>query len=495
VTTLISWYGFGQQKLADVSMVYLLGVVVVSMRFGYVPSLLAAVLSVVAFDFFFIPPYFSFAVSDLSHILTFAVMFVVAVVIGNLTKRIRDQADSARNRERRTASLYGIARELGLAHSRELLLAAAARHVHDVFAVRVAFLMPGPQGMLQAVLSEEGTLDTADKDLGVAEWVWLHQRAGGAGTDTLPSARALFVPLRGSRGRVGVLALYPSAQTRLNDPDERQVLDTFAGLIGSALERTQLAEEARRARLRVETEQLRNSLLSSVSHDLRTPLAVVTGATSALLDEHGPKDEAVRRDLLQTAHEEALRLNRLVRNLLDMTRLEAGALKVHKEPQSIEEVVGAALDRMEDRLRGRDIRTSIPDDLPLVAFDPSLIEQVLINLLENATKYTPAGSPIDLAARLQDGEVVVELADRGPGVRPQDAERVFDKFYRAREGEGGGVGLGLTICRGIVSAHGGRIWVEDRPGGGASFRFTLPLEAAASSRAVIPSVSPERQAP
>jgi two-component system sensor histidine kinase KdpD len=482
VCTVIGWYGFGQEQLADVVMTYLLGVVVVSMRYGYVPSLLAAVLGVVAFDFFFIPPYYSFAVSDLRHIVTFAVMFLVAVVISHLTKRIRDQADSARGSERRTASLYSISRELGLAPSRDLLLAAADRHLREVFGVRVAVLLPGSDGMLEGAFAEPGTLDDGDKDKGVAEWVWLHQRPAGVGTDTLPSARALFVPLKGARGRVGVLALYPSAETHLGEADDRQLLDTFAGLIGSAVERTQLAEEARRAHLRAETEQLRNSLLSSVSHDLRTPLAVVTGATSALLDEHGPRDEHARRELLQTAHEEALRLNRLVRNLLDMTRLEAGALKVHEELQPIEEVVGAALGRMEDRLRGREVETRIPADLPLVAFDSALIEQVLINLLENATKYTPAGSPIEVAARAQDGVVEVEVNDRGPGVIPRDAERVFDKFYRAHEGEGGGVGLGLTICRGIVAAHGGRIWVEARAGGGASFRFTLPLEGKASGR-------------
>jgi two-component system sensor histidine kinase KdpD len=279
---------------------------------------------------------------------------------------------------------------------------------------------------------------------------------------------------------VGVLALYPSAQahpSRLRDPDERQHLDAFAGLIGSAIERTELAEEARRGRLRIETEQLRNALLSSVSHDLRTPLGVVTGATSALLEPDGPRDEATRRELLETAHEEALRLNRLVRNLLDMTRLEAGALKVRKEPQPLEEVVGAALNRMEDRLRGREVHASVPRDLPLVPFDSALIEQVLINLLENATKYTPAESPIDIDVHTAGAQVEVDVADRGPGVAPENVERVFDKFYRVREGEGGGAGLGLTICRGIVSAHGGSIWVEERPGGGALFRFTLPLEA------------------
>ncbi len=232
--------------------------------------------------------------------------------------------------------------------------------------------------------------------------------------------------------------------------------------------------------------------LSSVSHDLRTPLAVVTSATSTLLDPSAPKDEATRRELLQTAHEEALRLSRLVRNLLDMTRLEAGALKLKKETQPIEEVVGAALNRMEDRLRGRAVATSIPDELPLVPIDSALIEQVLINLLENATKYTPAGTAIDISARAQgEDAIVVEVADRGPGISVANQERVFDKFYRVHEREGGGVGLGLTICRGIVEAHGGRIWVEPRDGGGASFRFTLPLAASAhSSDARAPTQTP-----
>jgi two-component system sensor histidine kinase KdpD len=495
VSTAINWYFFGHDQLPDVVMVFLLGVLVVSMRFGYVPSLLAAVLSVIAFDFFFVPPYFSFAVSDLRHIVTFAVMFLVALVISHLTKRVRDQADAARHRERRTASLYALSRELGVAHGRERLIEVADRHIREVFGgARIAVLTPGAHGMLEPAFAEPGTLHPADKDLGVAEWVWLHQRPAGASTDTLPSARALFLPLKGARGRVGVLGIYPSAATRLDDPDERQLIDTFAGLVGSAIERTELAEEARRARLRVETEQLRNSLLSSVSHDLRTPLAVVTGATSALLEEDGPKDERVRRELLQTAHDEALRLNRLVRNLLDMTRLEAGALRVKKEPQPVEEVVGAALGRMEDRLHGREVHTNIPLDMPLVPFDSALIEQVLINLLENATKYTPAGTPIDVSAHVKGEDVEIEVADRGPGVDPNEHERVFEKFYRAREGEGGGVGLGLTICRGIVSAHGGRIWVDDRPGGGAAFRFTLPLEKKVPSLRSLPAQPQESQA-
>jgi two-component system sensor histidine kinase KdpD len=490
VCAVSAWFFFGRREIADVVMVFLLGVVLVSMRFGYGPSLLAAVLSVVAFDFFFIPPYLSFAVSDFSHIVTFGVMFLVALVISQLTNRIRDQADSARGRERRTASLFALSRELGAAASQPALLKAATRHVNEVFDAKVALLLPagegGPGDRLAIVHADEGTLLGSedgvgkDKDMGVAEWVWSHQRPAGHGTDTLPMSSALCVPLLGSRGRVGVMALYPSAESRLDDPDERSLLHTIAGLIGSSLERTQLAEEARRASLRIETEQLRNALLSSVSHDLRTPLGVVTGATSALLEKDVPMDETMRRELLMTVHEEALRLNRLVRNLLDMTRLEAGAMKVQKDLQPLEEVVGSALDRMDDRLRGREVKTSIPSDLPLVPFDAILIEQVLINLLENATKYSPAGSPIDVRAVARQNEVEVEVADRGRGVARSDAERVFDKFFRVREGEGGGVGLGLTICRGIVNAHGGRIWVSEGDGGGASFRFTLPRDPSAA---------------
>jgi len=477
LSALISWLIFPRGELADVVMVFLLGVVIVASRFGYGPSLFAAVASVVAFDFFFVPPYFSFAVTDLRHVVTFGVMFGVAAIVSHLTKRIREQADAARRREQRTASLYAISRELGHAVTRELLLESAAKNVREVFSAKVAVLMPSANGVLELVFADDATLAADDeKEIGVADWVWNHNRAAGASTDTLPSSRALFVPLSGARGRVGVLALYADDARVLRDPDERQLLETFTGIIGSAIERTVLADEARRARLRVETEQLRNALLSSVSHDLRTPLAVVTGAASALLDPNGPSEEGPRHELLSTIHAEAERLNRLVRNLLDMTRLDAGALKMNKELQPIEEVVGSALNRMEDRLVGREVSTDIPVDLPLVPLDSVLIEQVLINLLENATKYTPAGAAIAISAVAGAGVVEITVADHGPGIPREDAERVFDKFFRRRESEGGGVGLGLTICRGIVTAHGGKIWLEETPGGGAAFHFTLPTD-------------------
>jgi two-component system sensor histidine kinase KdpD len=491
----LAWLAFGHDQLADVAMVYLLGVVVVATRFGYGPSIAAAVASAVSFDFFFIPPYFSFEIADLQHIVTFVVMFAVAVVVSDLTQRIRDQAEAARRREARTASLYALSRELGVAGSRGELLESAARHFGEVFTARVTILLPGPSGALEPVHGEPAPFTIGPDERAVAEWVWTHGKQAGSGSTDHPAAAALYAPLGASRGQAGVVAILRDAARPPLEPDELRLLATFGGLVGSALERTRLADDARRAQLRVETEQLRNALLSSVSHDLRTPLGVVTGATSALLAASGPTDERSRRRLLETAHDEALRLNRLVANLLDMTRVEAGALTVRKERQSMEDVVGSALTRLEDRLDGRELHVDVPHDLPWVAFDPVLVEQVLINLLENATKYTPPGSPLDISARVRDGHVETEVADRGPGVAPGDAERIFDKFYRVREREGGGAGLGLAICRGIVRAHNGRIWVESRDGGGASFRFALPLDESVPVALAATGTVPELEVP
>ncbi len=476
-STTVCAIAFGPEQQTDIVMIYLLGIVGVSMRVGFGAAMAAAVASVFSFDFFFVRPFYSFAVSDLRNIVTFVVMLLVAGILSHLTTRIREQAEGARSRERTTASLYSIARELALARSLDSLLGVAARHVREVFDASVAVLLPTEREGLAIAYSDSSALKEDERELGLAEWVWLHQQPAGVGTDTLPSGRSFMMPLKGSRGRVGILALVPNGdRNRLRNTEERRLLETFAGIIGSAIERAQLAEEARKARLRAETEQVRNSLLSSVSHDLRTPLAVVTGAAATLLDPSAPTDPGERRELLQTIHEEGQRLNRLVRNLLDMTRLDAGAVLVSKELQPIEEVIGSALNRTMESLRGRGITTHVPSELPLVPLDAILIEQVLVNLLENAAKHTPAGTPVDIGATAHADAIEVEVADRGPGVATEDAARVFEKFYRAGKAAGG-VGLGLTICAGVIRAHGGRIWVEPRPGGGASFRFTVPLDS------------------
>ncbi len=473
LSTLLGDLVFGRTQVADVVMVYLLAIVLVSLRWGLVESLSAAIASVLAFDYFFVPPYHTFAVADLRHIATFGIMFLVATVISGLTRRVRDQAEAARLRELRTASLYALSRALATAKTTTDVVLAGAKHVQDLFGAKAAILLLQDGGLREAS-SLDGTFQLDDKERGVAEWVATHGRPAGLGTETLPSSSALHLPLEGASERVGVLAVAPSERDRFERHDERQHLDAFAAQIAAALERTRLAELAAAARLRVEAEQLRNSLLSSVSHDLRTPLAVITGTASTLLNDAVAPD--VRRELLETIVQEADRLARLVRNLLDMTRLEAGAVQVKKEWQPLEEAVGAALERMETSLAGRAIETALPADLPLVPFDSVLLQQVLVNLLENAVKYTPSGSPITISASRHDGAVEVTVADRGPGLSAGEEDRIFEKFYRAQKGRGGGVGLGLTICRGIVTAHGGRIWATNRHGGGAAFHFSLPIE-------------------
>jgi two-component system sensor histidine kinase KdpD len=430
---------------------------------------------VAAFDFFLVPPYYTFAVAETQDLLTFGVMFVVALVISGLTVRIRWLADSARQREARTAALYAMSRDLASAREIPAILEAAARHIGAVFRGEVTVLLPDTGGSLQPEPVGGNGFVPNPQELELSRWVYLHRQAAGLGTGTSPEARAYYFPLTASRGTLGVLGLRPSNPRTISVPEQVRQLETFGSQVALALERAQLAAEAQQAQVRVETESMRSSLLSSVSHDLRTPLASITGTASSLLEGEASLDPPTRRVLLETLYEEAERLNRLVRNLLDMTRLQSGALQVSKQWHPLEEVIGAALGRMEKLLRGRPVATRVPQDLPLVPIDDVLIEQVLINLLENAVKYTPAGSEIELTARVGNGMVAVDVADRGTGVPPGDEARLFEKFYRGRSSTSRGAGLGLAICRGIVEAHGGRIWAENRSGGGASFQFTIPV--------------------
>jgi two-component system sensor histidine kinase KdpD len=476
VATGVAWVLFGQRQLADVVMVYLLGIVLVAMRFGYGPSLGAAVSSVLLADFFFVPPYFSFAISDFQHVVMFIVMFVVAFVVSNLTQRIRLQADAAQYRERRTASLYAMSRELAATRTANSLASVAATHMYEVFEAKIAILLAVEGRLASASIDTKGFVPD-DKDMAVAAWAFAHDRPAGMGTDTLPSSPAVYIPMRGAQGPIGVLGVLPDDPRGLSDAGQRALLEMFASQIASALERARLAEDAQRANLQMEAERLRSSLLSAVSHDFRTPLSVITGSASALLEPESKLPPAARRDLAETIHEEAERLNHLVRNLLDMTRIASGAVKVNKEWQPIEAVVGAALSRVEVPLKGRHIDVEIAPNLPLVPIDAVLIEQVLINLLENVAKYTPAESPVEISAHQDQNAVVVEVADRGPGIPKDLADKIFEKFYRLpRERAGGGAGLGLAICRGVVEAHGGRIWVDARDGGGSRFSFSLPIE-------------------
>ena len=448
----------------DVAMLYLLAAVVVGSRARQRPALFASVLSIALFDFCFVPPYYTFAVHDIAYVLTFAMMLIIAIIMSRLTGRIREQAEASRVREQRTASAYALSREMTAAREPPEIAAAATRHIEDAFAGHVTFILVGPDG---ALASEDG----------VARWTFEHGQIAGLGTSTLPASPALYLPLQASERVFGVVRIEPRDARDVADPEQRQQLESFVRQAAVALERAALSERNQASRMEVEAERLRTSLLSSLSHDLRTPLGSIEGAASSLLDT-GPELSAdTRRELAETILDESRRMTRLVANLLDMIRVESGSLAVQKQWVPLEEVIGVALIRLDARLHDHPVTTSLPPDLPLVSVDDILLEQVFINLLENAAKYTPPGSAIEISATVRDGEVTVSVADRGPGIPSGDEQRIFEKFYRASQGDTvGGVGLGLTICRGIILAHGGRIWAERRAGGGAVLRFTLPAD-------------------
>ena len=475
IATAVAWAMYPYFSAANLIMMYLMAVIVIAIRLGRGPSILASVVSVATFDFFFVPPYLSFAVSDIQYVVTFAIMLIVALVISNLAVRIREQAELARDRERRTAVLYAMSRDLATHRGTAMLAQVAAKHLREVFDGQVAIFLADAEKRVRLQRGELLFFDLDPKESGVAQWVFDHSERAGSGTDTLPGASALYLPLVGSTGPIGVVAVRPKDTGLLLDPEQLHLLESLINQVALAIERTRLSDEAQQAHVRVETERMRNAILSSVSHDLRTPLATITGAASSLLDERSPLNASDRLELSRSIYREANRLDRLLKNLLDMMRIEAGAVHLNKEWHPLDEIVGAALSRLEERLRNVTVRTTFPPDLPMVQIDGVLMEQVVINLLENGVKYAPPGSVIEVSASAGNKEVVVEVADRGQGIPVGEEVRIFDKFYRAKPAREGGVGLGLTICRGIIEAHGGRIWAENRTGGGAVFRFAIPL--------------------
>jgi two-component system sensor histidine kinase KdpD len=411
---------------------------------------------------------------------------VVGAVISGLTVRVREQAEAARLKEERTSALYWLTRELARRSGAPGIVSAAQQSIERVFEGRCVILLPGPSGVPEPVAGVPYAYDLDETELGAARWSFQHREPAGVGTATLPGARALWLPLASGAETLGVVGLKPIDAWKIESPEQRVLFATFCRQTAVALERALLADDAREAERRAEREELRNSLLSSVSHDLRTPLASITGAATALLAGDAAGREP-RRDLLETIAEEASRLNRLVGNLLDMTRLESGGLEVRREWTPIEEVIGAALARSEPLLRGREVKLDVPESLPLVPIDGVLVEQVLLNLIENAAKYTPAGSPSEVAAWGAPALVTVEVRDRGPGVPDDEREAIFEKFVRGKTPGRPGTGLGLAIARGIARAHGGTVTVSSREGGGAAFRLTLPIEGTP------PSVERERE--
>jgi two-component system, OmpR family, sensor histidine kinase KdpD len=465
----------------NVAMIYVLGATIAGLRLGRGPGTLTAIASVAAFDFFFVPPRMTFQVSDAQYLITFLVMLAVTLIIGNLMANVRQQNRVAGARERRTALLYAMSRELAGTRGSDNMARVAVRHVAEVFDSSAVVLTPDSRGRLKYPVGSPLEDSFRGADLSVAQWVFDHGQRAGLGTDTLPAAPAVYLPLGGTQRALGVLAVLPSNRRRVLLPEQRHLLETFAGQIALAWERASLGEEAAVSRVAAESERLRNTLLASISHDLRTPLAVIAGAASTLV-RHGPAlDPADRQSLAHSIEDQAHEMSNLISNVLDLTRLESGRVELRRDAHSVEDLVGAALHRLEPRLQANPVSIDLPDDLPAVYVDPVLVSQVLANLLDNAVKYTPVGTRIRIAA-VADGPMVrVVVEDEGPGLPPGDTRLLFEKFQRGRqESVVAGAGLGLAICRAILSAHGGEIMAGPGTHGGARFEFTLPVAGTVS---------------
>jgi two-component system sensor histidine kinase KdpD len=456
---------------ANLVMVYLLAVVVAAVRLGRGPAILASLLSVVAFDWFMVPPFHMLRIADAQYLLTFAGLLAVGLVTSTLASQAREHAQTTQRRARQTLALYELSRDLAAAGDVAEVTQVVVRHVEQLLAPAAAVLvLDGDQ--LKASSASAG-LELSAAELAVATWTFQHKTPAGRGSGTLSGASGHYLPLTTAQGTVGVLGILQAEEM---SAEQQRLAQSFASQAALAIERSQLAETASAAQLLQETERLQSALLNSISHNLRTPLASITGALSSLRDQRDLLDEQASLALVDTAFGEAERLNRLVGNLLDMTRMEAGALRLSLQPGDIQDAVGVAFSQLDQNLRGRPVIVDLPADLPLVPMDFALIVQVLVNLLDNANKYSPEGAPIEIHAATRGAELIVEIHDCGPGIPESEIESIFEKFHRVQlPGDPGGTGLGLSISRGIISAHGGRITARNRPEGGAVLSFSLPL--------------------
>jgi two-component system sensor histidine kinase KdpD len=470
-------------ELSNLIMVFLVAVMVTAIHCGRGPAILVSVLSVLTFDFCFVPPRWTFDVAETHFIFTFAVMFLVALVISHLTSLIRRQAEAARLQERQTAAMHSFSRELAGTRGVAQIIKVAVKHISEIFACQAAALLPDATGQVRLAPADAALIDKDIlKELGIAQWACENSQITGRGTQNLPESQMLYVPLQAADAVLGVLALKPrdpaSAYWLLPEQLRLHLLESLAKQVALALQVECLQETALEAQITAGNERLRSSLLGSVTHDFQTPLAAIMGSASSLLELKSKLDDELAQEMLANIYEEADRLSRMVTNLLNIARLESGSLKLRKELQPLEEVVGAALNRLERKLVDRSVIVSLPPDLPMVPLDGALVENVFLNLLENYLKYTPPGSALSIQAVLKGNEIEIEMADNGPGFPPEDLERIFEKFYRGTEdSDRKGYGLGLSICRAIVEAHGGRIWALNLAGGGAAVRFTFPLNA------------------
>jgi two-component system sensor histidine kinase KdpD len=455
-------------------MLYLLAVVMAAISLGRSSAILTAFLGVLAFDWLLVPPHYTFAVADTEYLLTFLALFTVGVVISTLVARSRERAEVLRRREVQTASLYYLSRDLAVAADTYAIFTAVRRNLGESLGAEPLFFQPIGEH-LEFVDTGDGPRPDA-KEQAVASWAFRNRQPAGRGTSTLGSARYLYLPLNAAEEIVGVLGISLHQEDYTSRP-HRLLLEAFAGQTAMALERVQLAQQAEQAKILATQENLERALLNSISHDLRSPLATITGILTSLKSGESKLDAPAARELLATACGEADRLNRFVGNLLEMSRLEAGVVKPRLEPCDVQDLIGCALAQCEKRMAGHRVRVSLAPGLPLVQLDMAMMTQVLVNLLENSGRFTTAGSEIEISARLEQDILHLSVGDRGRGVPETELKRIFDKFHQVPVPEGGGTGLGLSICKGIVEAHGGTIRAENRDGGGLLVTIRLPLQS------------------
>jgi two-component system sensor histidine kinase KdpD len=472
------WFG-----IENVDLVLLTAVVGVAVRFGLWPSLLATVAASLAYNFFFLPPIYTFTITDPTNVAAFFLFMLIAILVSNVAARVRTQADTAIGRIRMTEQLYAFSRKLAGTATLDDVLWATAYQTALMLKVRVVLLLP-EQGLLtvKAGYPPEDQLDQAD--LAAANWAWSNDRVAGRGSDTLPGAKRLFLPMRTGRGSIGVIGIDNDRTGPLLTPDQRRLLDALVDQGALAIERVLLVEDMDRVKRTMESERLRSALLTSISHDLKTPLASVLGAASTMRDLASGLSEQEKHDLLATVIDESERLNRFIANLLDMTKLESGAVVPNLALHDVGEVVGSALRRASKILAQHRIALDFAADLPMLEIDAVLFEQVLFNLLDNAAKYSQAGSAITMRSYREGTQFVLEVADEGEGIPDGEVESVFDKFYRVQKSDHvrPGTGLGLAISRGFIEAMHGRIFASnraDRSGAVLTIRLPIPVGAKA----------------
>jgi two-component system sensor histidine kinase KdpD len=442
------------------------------------PAILASVWSFFAFNFFFTEPRWTFAVTDTQNVLTLVFFLIAAVIVSNMASRLRAQILATRESARRTGNLYDFGRKVTGAATQDDVLWAVVHHVAATIHGKSLVLQAGESGLaIAAGYPPEDQLD--DRSAAAADWAWTHCKIAGRGSSTLPTSLWLFLPMKTARGPVGVLGVQMTEDADIPSQEQMRLLETLADQAAVAIERTALVADIETAKVATERERLRSALLSSLSHDLRTPLVSIMGAAASLQNYNDMMDQASRADLTQTIQDEAERLNRFVQNLLDMTKLGAGAMKPRADWADLRDIVGAAVGRMRRLARAHIVKVDIDSGIPLLCVDPVLLEQVFFNLLDNACKYAPAGTTVKIWAKKTPDYVAIEVVDQGLGIPQEDREKVFDMFYRVDMGDAqkAGTGLGLAICRGIVEAHGGTIRAEPgMNGAGTAIVIHLPQQ-------------------